>query len=262
MTPTTVQPTGPDEKASLIFSPIKSRRTFETVIEKIIDAIDARGLSDGARLPNEGEMADMLGVSRPTLRQALRILEVSGVLTIKAGQAGGVFVTSGILPLSVIEQNISQEVSHVNELIATRRLLEPIVVHLAAENGTEEEFDSIASTIVLMEEHIKNPKMVLRADGMFHRRIAHAAGNEIMLRAISDVYRQLIPLRDALHNTDVEGARHMIEVHRSQLDAIRSRDHERLDLVLQESFVDLEVEFDVKTHYGLRWVAVEDRTGS
>lgn len=237
-----------------IFAPIKVHRTFEAVIERIIDAIDAQGLGEGDRLPNEKEMTALLEVSRPTLRQALRILENSGVLRIKPGQAGGVFVASGMIPLDVVGKNIAHESHHVAELIATRRLLEPIVYHLAAENGTSEEFDRIEDTIRLMELHIADPKMVWRADGMFHRRIAHAARNPILLRAMSGIYRQLSPLRGALDN-DERHARHMIGVHSRLLDAMRARDHERLEVLLRQTFVDLEAEFKVDAPYSVRWVS-------
>jgi GntR family transcriptional repressor for pyruvate dehydrogenase complex len=241
--------------SSRIFSPIKVHRTFEAVIERIVDAIDAQGLKDGDRLPNESEMAKMLDVSRPTLRQALRILENSGVLRIRAGQAGGVFVASEMIPVDVLGRNIAHEVDHAAELIATRRLLEPIVYHLAADNASEEAISRIADTIVLMGKHINDPRMIQRADGMFHRRVAHAAGNQILLRTMGGIYRELNPLRGALNN-DAEHGRHMIDVHTRLLNAMRARDHDLLDQVLEETFVDLEAEFKVKSRFATRLIAL------
>lgn len=244
-----------------IFAPIKAHRTFETVIERIIDAIDARGLGEGDRLPNETEMAKLLEVSRPTLRQALRILEISGVLRIKAGQAGGVFVATGMIPVDLVGKHIAHEVHHVAELIATRRMIEPIVYHLAAENASEEELDQIADSITLMKRHLGDPGMVQRADGMFHRRIAHAAGNQILLKTMTSIYRDLNPLRGALNN-DAEHGLHMIDVHSRQLAAIRARDHDAIERLLQETFVDLEEEFNVATRFSVRWTAIEGATPS
>jgi GntR family transcriptional repressor for pyruvate dehydrogenase complex len=247
--------------AARIFAPIKTHRTFETVIERIIDAIDAEGLGADDRLPNESEMAKLLEVSRPTLRQALRILENSGVLRIKAGQAGGVFVATEMIPVDVVGQNIAHEVDHVAELIATRRMLEPIVYHLAAENASEEELDRIADTIALMHRHLGDPNMIQRADGMFHRRVAHAAGNQILLKTMSSIYRDLNPLRGALNN-DAEHGLHMIDVHSRQLAAIRARDHEALERLLQETFVDLEEEFNVMTRFSVRWTPIQRPAGA
>lgn len=241
------------ETSAHIFAPIKAHRTFETVIERIVEAIDSQGLTEGDRLPNESEMARLLDVSRPTLRQALRVLETSGVLRIKAGQSGGVFVANEMVPFDVLGRNIAVEVSHVVELIATRRIIEPIVYHLAAENASEEELDRIADAIELMRRHLGDSNMVARADGLFHRRIAHAAGNQILLRTMSAIYRDLNPLRGALNN-DREHGLHMIDVHSRQLNAIRARDHEAIEQLLQETFVDLEEEFGVASRFGVRWL--------
>ncbi|MBL8600015.1 MAG: FadR family transcriptional regulator [Devosia sp.] len=249
------------EKNARIFAPIKAHRTFETVIERIIEAIDSQGLSEGDRLPNESEMARLLEVSRPTLRQALRVLETSGVLKIRAGQAGGVFVASEMVPVEVLGQNIALEVHHVGELIATRRIIEPIVYHLAAENASEEELDRIADAIELMRRHLGEPNMISRADGLYHRRIAHAAGNQILLRTMTGIYRDLNPLRGALSN-DREHGLHMIDVHSRQLEAIRARDHEGLERMLQETFVDLEEEFKVTSRFSVRWTPREDNVSA
>lgn len=241
------------ETSAHIFAPIKAHRTFETVIERIVDAIDSQGLGEGDRLPNESEMARMLDVSRPTLRQALRVLETSGVLKIKAGQSGGVFVSDEMVPVDVLGRNIALEVGHAVELIATRRIIEPIVYHLAAENASEEELDRVADAIELMRRHLGDSSMISRADGLFHRRIAHAAGNQILLRIMSSIYRELNPLRASLNN-DREHGLHMIDVHSRLLDAIRTRDHATLEKLLQETFVDLEEEFSVPSRFGVRWL--------
>lgn len=238
--------------AAVGFEPIKMHRTFETIIERITEAIDAQGLGPGDRLPNEREMAGMLDVSRPTLRQALRVLENSGVLKIRAGQSGGVFVATEMVPVDILGRQIALEVHHVVELIATRRLLEPIVYHLAADNASAEELDRIADSIELMRRNLGDPAMIMRADGVFHRRIAHAAGNQTLLRTMNGIYRDLNPLRGSLTHSQADGL-HMIDVHGRQLAAIRSRDHEEIERLLEETFVDLETEFQVSAPYRMRW---------
>jgi GntR family transcriptional repressor for pyruvate dehydrogenase complex len=235
-----------------IFAPIPVHRTFETIIERIVEAIDVLGLKAGDKLPNESELARRMEVSRPTLRQALRVLESAGVLRIRPGQSGGVFVASEMLPVDILGRHIASEVGHAAELIATRRVLEPIVYHLAAENASEQELERIAEAIRLMGAHSKDPAMVQRADGMFHRRVAHAAGNQILLRTMIAVYRELSPLRGSLTD-DVAGARHMIDVHSRLLAAIRARDHVLLEKLIEETFVTLEMEFKVRTRFALRW---------
>ncbi|WP_141150430.1 FadR/GntR family transcriptional regulator [Martelella alba] len=250
------KPFGKDSSGA--FKPITVHRTFQTIIERIVDAIDAEGLVQGDRLPNEKDMAEMLQVSRPTLRQALRVLENSGVLLIRPGQAGGIFVASEMIPAEVLGQKIALEADHVAELITARRMIEPIVYHMAAENASDRELDQIADTIVLMQKHIDQPNIVLQADGMFHRRIAHATGNQVLRRTMNGIYRELNPLRGALSQTE-DRAQHMIEVHTRQLQAIRQKDHCLIDRFLEETFVDLEIEFNVTFPFGVRYAPRQER---
>lgn len=245
-----------DKSAARMFAPIRVHRTFEAVVERIVDAIDAQGLRQGDRLPNESEMAQMLEISRPTLRQAFRILENSGVLQIKAGQSGGVFVAADIIPFDVLGKNIASEVMHIEEVISSRRLLEPIVYHLAAENATEQQFDQIQETIELVRHHRNDPRVVQQADGMFHRRVAHACGNQMLVNMMTSIYRQLAPLRGALRR-DADRADHIIDVHTRQLEAMRRKDHAGLESILDETFIDLEEEYGLKRKFSIRWLTDE-----
>ena len=241
----------------VVLAPIQAHRTFEMVIKHILNAVDAGGLSEGDRLPKETDMAEMLEVSRPTLRQALSVLIAAGVLRSRAGKAGGVFVASAMIPLDILQQHIEQEVDQITELMQTRRLLEPIVVHLTIEHAANADLDRVEKTIFLMKKHINDPRKVQQADGMSHRRLSHAAGNQILINAISDVYQKLVPLRDVIHTTE-SVAHRMIDLHTRQLEAIRQRDHQLLDSVLGESYLALESEFGVSARYGLRWVSLRE----
>lgn len=111
-------------------------------------------------------------------------------------------MASEMVPVEVLGQNIALEVHHVGELIATRRIIEPIVYHLAAENASEEELDRIADAIELMRRHLGEPNMISRADGLYHRRIAHAAGNQILLRTITRMY-YAISIRCGVHSATI-----------------------------------------------------------
>ena len=235
---------------NVVLRPISVHRTFQTIVERIVDAIDEHGLTVGDRLPYERDLAEMLAVSRSTLRQALRVLESSGVVTIRPGNSGGIFVASEMVPMDVLGQKIAHETGQIAELVTTRRLIEPVVYHLTAENASEAEFDRIAEAIALMGKHKHAPQMVLRADGLYHRRIVLATGNQSLRRIMNGIYRDLYPLRSALGQS-AERAEHMMDVHNRQLDAMRRRDHELLDRILDETFVDLEQEFAVTLPFNM-----------
>ena len=73
---------------------VRTPPTFEAAIDELLAAIGRERLRRGDRLPNEAELAAELGISKPTLRQALRVLQRSGVLDVRAGKGGGIFVAS------------------------------------------------------------------------------------------------------------------------------------------------------------------------
>ena len=70
---------------SFAVEPVRATRTFEAAIEHLTEAIERAGLRTGDRLPKEGMLAEQLGISKPTLRQALRVLELSGLVFIFHG---------------------------------------------------------------------------------------------------------------------------------------------------------------------------------
>ena len=80
-----------------LFEPIKSERTFEKVSKKIKQLIFDGVLKPGDRLPSELDLAQQFGVSRQTIREALRILELSGFITIQKGGAGGPLIKDTVL---------------------------------------------------------------------------------------------------------------------------------------------------------------------
>ena len=85
--------------SSFEVEPVRATRTFEAAIEHLIEAVERAGLQTGERLPNEGVLAAQLGISKPTLRQALRVLELSGLVHVRRGKTGGIFVALGFAAL-------------------------------------------------------------------------------------------------------------------------------------------------------------------
>lgn len=239
--------------------PVRASRMFTAITDQLLEYVERNSLRAGDRLPREADIADSLNVSRPTLRQALRVLESAGVLTIKPGQSGGIFVRSDVIPISLIEDPTPPDVDSVPALLRTRHLVEPIVAHLAAEHATPDELDAIAYTLELLDRHRGSQEMVERVDGMYHRRFAIAAHDEILRVAMYSLYRKLLPLRAELgqHGPSVD---HMIDVHTRQYEAVRNRDHDQIDALMKETFLDLEQDAAVRMDYEFRWCRTDTAT--
>ena len=222
--------------------PIRATRTFEAAIEHVVEGIERNRLRTGDRIPNESELSALLGISKPTLRQALRVLERSGVIEVRQGKGGGIFVASDLVPFDAISGAVALEESAVVELLQARRVLEGAVTRFAADVATDEDYRELERTIVLLNRHLGDRPAVMRADAMFHRAVVRAAHNFALQAAMRALARDLASLRDA-YSGGIEQDRRTLDVHRRQLQAMRSGDHEALDGVLDEHFSMLEEAF-------------------
>ncbi len=229
-------------RPELVVEPIRATRTFEAATEHLTEAIERAGLRRGDRLPSEGDLAAALGISKPTLRQALRVLEMSGLLAVRRGKGGGIVVTSDLVPVVAISSRVALEESAAIDTLRARRVLERAVVLEAVETATAADYAELEHTVDLLELHLGDRASVMRADAMFHRALVRACRNATIQAAMRGVARGLAPLRDA-YAGGLASDEATLAVHRRQLDAMRHRDLDTLDAVLDEHFRMLEDAF-------------------
>jgi GntR family transcriptional repressor for pyruvate dehydrogenase complex len=219
--------------------PIRATRTFEAAIEHILEGIERNRLRSGDRLPNEAELAAELSISRPTLRQALRVLENSGLLAVRRGAAGGIFVVSDLVPAHAISSAVALEEHHVRDVLVARRVLERAVTERAVAVARDDDYEEIGRTVRLLREHLGNRTLVMRADAMFHRAVVRSAHSRALEAATHGIGRALAPIRDA-YSGGLEQDRRTLDVHERQLAAMRGGDLDDLAAVLDEHFGMLE----------------------
>ena len=230
--------------------PIRATRTFEAAIEHLTEAVERAGLRTGDRLPNESELAAQLGISKPTLRQALRVLELSGLVDVRRGKTGGIFVATDLVPAVALFSAVKLEERSAIDVLRARRVLERAVVLEAARSATTTDYAAIERTIDLLERHLGERPSVMRADAMFHRALVRSCRNETIQAAMQGVARGLSPIRDA-YSGGITTDRRTLDVHRRQLEAMRRRDDDRLEQILDEHFRMLETQF--AKGIGRRW---------
>ena len=230
--------------------PIRATRTFEAAIEHLTEAIERAGLQTGDRLPNEGMLAAQLGISKPTLRQALRVLELSGLVDVRRGKTGGIFVATELVPAVALFSAVKLEERAAIDALRARRVLERAVAHEALRQATAPDFTAIERTIDLLERHLGERPSVMRADAMFHRALVRSCHNETIQAAMQGVARGLSPIRDA-YSGGMTTDRQTLDVHRRQLEAMRRRDEAGLEAILDEHFRMLETQF--AKGIGRRW---------
>lgn len=208
-----------------LWSPMKESGSLtERIVARIEQLISLEHLEVGQRLPSEREMARLLGVSRPALREAVKTLEAHGQLVVRHGQ--GVFVGSGE-PESVRSRLANLEIS-LAELFAMRQVLEVPAAAWAAAAGTPDEIDGLERALQAEEEARREPidfDQLGHLDAGFHLLIVEMAKNRFLLQTLGVLQDML----DAGMETTLtlpgrlERSR---EDHRRLFDAIRNHDPE------------------------------------
>jgi GntR family transcriptional regulator, transcriptional repressor for pyruvate dehydrogenase complex len=233
--------------------PVLAERSFERAIGHLVEGIDRARLSVGERLPSESELADQLQISKPTLRQALRVLERAGVIKVRRGSGGGIFLATDLIPVDLLNAYVASEERQAIEVLTARRTIETDVARLATVSATEEDLEHIQHTVELLERHRGKRRMVFRADAAFHRAVSIACHNRVLQAAMRTVSHELAPIRDA-YPGGPEQDEVTLDIHRRQLHAMRLGDLEALDAVLDEHFHQLEDAFAAAA--GASWEAM------
>jgi GntR family transcriptional repressor for pyruvate dehydrogenase complex len=222
--------------------PVRTSRTFEAAIENLLEGIERSRLRLDDRLPTEEQLAGQLGISKPTLRQALRVLERSGLLRVRAGKGGGIFMASEVIPVDAISQNVAVEAEEAVDVLHGRRVLEGAVTVMATRAATEEDYAGIERTNDLLRRNIGDRPRVMGANAMFHRAVIRASHNKTLQSAMRNLEADLAPIRDS-YQGGRENDEETLAIHERQVEAMRRGDLKELAAVLDEHFRMLEVEF-------------------
>ena len=209
-----------------MFTPIRQSRASGEIVSQIERAIFSGELSQGDRLQSERELAEQFGVSRITVRDALRVLEARGLIRVKVGAMGGAFVADA--NTDRVAESISTMIQlkrmTLSELAEARTVVEAATAQLAAQRAD-------AAALPRMEESVDRARPLLRepithADASmdFHVQLARAAKNEV-LEATVEAYRQLLvpSIRDL---RDDKTGRVTQKAHEELVEAVRRGDGE------------------------------------
>lgn len=215
------------------FKPVTTRRTFEEALEQIVEAIRAGDLRAGDRLDSERTLAAQMRISRPTVREAIRVLSEAGVIDVRPGPGGGMFVRSEIIPRDLLERRLELRLNEVAGVLEARRLLEPRVAQLAGLYATDEDLDALQRIVDLQRDCRDDHDSALQLDHRFHLTIARATKNTTVVSMMRLLLERLEIARDmtprAPHDPDRE-----IAIHQDTLDAIKSGDPDRIEAAMDE----------------------------
>jgi len=221
-------------------------RERRSISEQVADAIrvymQAEGLRPGDRLGREEDLARQFGVSRPTLREALRLLSSSHLVRASKGPGGGIFVAA--TPEEGIGRTVSASVASmletqsitIDELLETRMLFEVPLVGLAAQRATDEEIAQLKAVIAEAESRPHDAALVGQVDERLHGLISQIAGNRLAAAFTAWVVEVLQPpLRALVAPAVVESV--IVEQHRDIVRAIERGDPAAAERAMREHLV-------------------------
>ena len=224
-----------------MFDSIKTRRLSDEIVRQIKEAMFTGKLQAGDKLPTERELAERFETSRASVREALRTLEPEGLIRIKKGVVGGIFIADvDHRPAAKSFQTLLQlrKVS-IQQIAEVRLMFEPQVARLAAERANPDDLRQLEEEIDKMSAAVKDKELPRFYDLKFHLLIARAARNPIlevlaesMLGVASRTISELHPSRDTL--------RHVLSRHRKVFDAVQRRDSNAAFEAMQEHILDVE----------------------
>jgi len=212
------------------FQSIEPRRLYRQIADQIRTLIRNGEFPTGARLPPERDLAKQLGVSRPSVREALIALEVEGLVEVRIGSGIYVQAPGGKNGAKTGGRQIPDDggaKAGPFELLRARYVIEGETAALAAKSAKKGQVQAIEETLESMRHELDDDKQPLDGDRMFHLRIAEATGNGALVAVVDMLWEDRTgPLYKQLeHHYDSPSLWHSaMAEHRAVLKAIAAKD--------------------------------------
>ncbi|HLG69460.1 MAG TPA: FadR/GntR family transcriptional regulator [Chloroflexota bacterium] len=205
------------------FQTVKRSRVWEDIVTQILQLMGDGNLTAGSRLPAERELAASLGVSRPSVREAMRQLELMGV--IESRQGAGAFVKEVsdddlVQPLGLLLRGRKHLL---RDILETRKVIEPHIARLAATKASPQAIAGLQQLVDRQQRKVDAGQLAIDEDSQFHHGLARASGNRVLLLLVESCMDLLIESRK-LNLQSPERARRSVEGHAELLRALKVRD--------------------------------------
>jgi GntR family transcriptional repressor for pyruvate dehydrogenase complex len=201
-------------------TPIEHSSVYELVVAQLRHLIHMGTYTEGDKLPPERELADLLKVSRASVREAIRVLEGEGYVETRRGATGGIIVLNRAAEEERIGPYIREMLPRIRQIFEFRRAVEVDAAQLAAARRTDEHLAQLEAAVEVLESDHSTSRFRL-ADSQFHLGIAEAAGNQWMRDAIESARSAIWMPADELYQEVFKSAS---DHHRQILEAIRAGD--------------------------------------
>lgn len=172
--------------------PMTKQRLYEQVLERLRQYVADGGLRAGDRLPPERDLAQRLGVSRASVKQAIVVLEVQGL--VEARHGGGTYLVRDSLDVEPVEKMVERR-RRLPDVLEAREALETKLAELAAERRTEDDLAAMRSALAVMAEEIDRDGHGVEGDRLFHAAVTAAAHSSLLAEFMRSIAHQIAESR-------------------------------------------------------------------
>jgi GntR family transcriptional regulator, transcriptional repressor for pyruvate dehydrogenase complex len=208
--------------AKIELEAIPRGRVYKAVAQQLEERVLSH-LQPGDTFPSERKLVQMLGVSRSSVREALRSLELMGLLEVRQGVGTVVKNPAADSPAGPVADALLQKQAHIAELLDVRKLLEPPVARIAAHHITPEQILHMETLLARQEEKLLRNQPAVEEDSSFHYTIAAAADNSVVLKLVDVLMDLLRETREKALQIDGR-AEKSLAGHRRIVASLKARD--------------------------------------
>jgi len=223
-----------------LFSPIKNRRAFEEVSLKIKTLIFDGILKPGDKLPSETDLARQFNVGRQTIREALRILELSGFITVHKGGSGGPIIKDTILNTisALFLDAFRMKKISLEELTVARLEIERVVLNYVMDSIDDSDIRSLQESVNRAKKKIENNIIATEENLQFHKLLAKASKNHVFVLIVETIMAAVADFLSRI-GPDVETSGNVVEYHEQILKAIVEKKREKALNLLEKHLLEV-----------------------
>lgn len=219
------------------FEPIPRNKVYQAVAKQLRRRI-TEDLKPGDRLPAERELVHLLGVSRGSVRDAIRSLELMGLLQPRQG-IGTVVCNPPATPTNPLADALLEKRKMVAELLDVRKMIEPSLAGRAAVHISRDQISDLEGILVRQKAKVRKRELGIDEDSEFHYKIALASGNSVVLKVVDVLMDSLRETRE--RSLQVEGRQQKsLAGHRRILAALKRGDAAATEAAMRRHLREIE----------------------
>ena len=223
-----------------LFSPVKNKRTFEEVSGSIKELILDGTLKVGDRLPPETQLAQQFNVGRQTIREALRLLELSGFITVQRGGGGGTIIKDTILRRigDLFIDAFRMRRVGIEAITQARLEVERIILEYALDNAGEEDLKNLRANVAQAKKVLASGQLATEANAQFHGLLAKATGNPVFVMVLESIMAVHLDFLTRVPAT-LETSQKVVAAHEEIVEAVAQGDRELAQRLLVDHLTEV-----------------------